>query len=52
MTHKRIPKDWVIKRSTPFFTKENVPSALLTHHNTAAGDLTHLTPLDDLLIFQ
>ncbi|WP_428774513.1 DUF1971 domain-containing protein [Vibrio sp.] len=37
MSHLRIPKDWTIQRSTPFFTKENVPQALLTHHNTAAG---------------
>ncbi|ANO34361.1 DUF1971 domain-containing protein [Vibrio breoganii] len=36
MSHLRIPKDWTIQRSTPFFTKENVPQALLTHHNTAA----------------
>lgn len=35
MTHLRIPKDWTIQRSTPFFTKDNVPDALLTHHNTA-----------------
>ncbi|MFA0457498.1 DUF1971 domain-containing protein [Vibrio breoganii] len=36
MSHLRIPKDWTIQRSTPFFTKDNVPQALLTHHNTAA----------------
>ncbi|RLA46316.1 MAG: cytoplasmic protein [Gammaproteobacteria bacterium] len=35
--HQRIPPDWTIQRSTPFFTKDNVPAALLTHHNTAAG---------------
>ncbi|SFG96551.1 DUF1971 domain-containing protein [Neptunomonas qingdaonensis] len=35
MTHQRIPKDWTVQRSTPFFTKDNVPTALLTHHNTA-----------------
>ena len=34
---QRIPPDWTIQRSTPFFTKENVPAALLTHHNTAEG---------------
>lgn len=35
MSHLRIPKEWTIQRSTPFFTKDNVPSALLSHHNTA-----------------
>lgn len=33
----RIPSDWTIQRSTPFFTRDNVPAALLTHHNTAEG---------------
>lgn len=37
MSHLRIPKEWTIQRSTPFFTKDNVPAALLTHHNTAEG---------------
>lgn len=37
MSHLRIPKDWTVRRSTPFFTKESVPAALLSHHNTAAG---------------
>lgn len=37
MSHLRIPASWKVKRSTPFFTKQNVPAALLTHHNTAAG---------------
>lgn len=32
-----IPSHWKIKRSTHFFTKVNVPKALLTHHNTAEG---------------
>ena len=32
-----IPSHWKIKRSTHFFTKDNVPKALLTHHNTAEG---------------
>ncbi|MFA0086394.1 cytoplasmic protein [Vibrio sp. 10N.286.49.C2] len=35
MSHLRIPKNWTIQRSTPFFTTESVPAALLTHHNTA-----------------
>ena len=37
MAHLRIPPTWTIQRSTPFFTKENVPKALLSHHNTAEG---------------
>lgn len=37
MTHERIPPDWTIQRSTPFFTRANVPEALLRHHNTAEG---------------
>lgn len=37
MAHLRIPANWTIQRSTPFFTSENVPKALLTHHNTAEG---------------
>ena len=37
MSHLRIPKNWTVQRSTPFFTKENVPQALLSYHNTAAG---------------
>lgn len=37
MSSLLIPADWKVKRSTPFFTKENVPAALLSHHNTAAG---------------
>ncbi|MGK7525758.1 DUF1971 domain-containing protein, partial [Salmonella enterica] len=35
MSHLRIPAYWKVKRSTPSLTKENVPSALLSHHNTA-----------------
>lgn len=51
MTHKRIPKDWVIKRSTPFFTKENVRSALLTHHNTAAGVFGQLCVMEGTVTY-
>ena len=42
MSHLRIPKDWTVQRSTPFFTKDNVPPALLTHHNTAEGVFVHV----------
>lgn len=37
MAMQLIPSHWVVRRSTPFFTRQNVPQALLTHHNTAAG---------------
>lgn len=37
MSHLRIPKEWTIQRSTPSFTNDNVPKALLSHHNTAEG---------------
>ena len=35
--HQTIPADWKIQRSTPFFTRDTVPAALLSHHNTAEG---------------
>ena len=37
MSMHLIPAHWVVRRSTPFFTRDNVPPALLSHHNTAAG---------------
>ena len=37
MSLQLIPAHWVVRRSTPFFTRDNVPQALLSHHNTAAG---------------
>lgn len=37
MSNLIIPSHWKIKRSTHFFTKDNIPKALLTHHNTAEG---------------
>jgi tellurite resistance-related uncharacterized protein len=33
----RIPENFVHTRATPFWNKETVPKALLTHHNTKAG---------------
>ncbi|ARJ44183.1 cytoplasmic protein [Pantoea alhagi] len=36
MAH-RIPAHFVHTRSTPFWNKESVPRALLTHHNTKKG---------------
>ncbi len=32
-----IPLEFTVTRSTPFFTKDSVPKALLSHHNTAPG---------------
>ena len=32
-----IPQHFVHTRSTPFWNRESVPKALLTHHNTRAG---------------
>lgn len=34
---EKVPVHWTIQRSTPFFTRDNVPEALLKHHNTAKG---------------
>ncbi|MGO2154508.1 MAG: DUF1971 domain-containing protein [Serratia proteamaculans] len=33
----RIPADYKHTRSTPFWDKDSVPKALLTHHNTKKG---------------
>lgn len=51
MSHYRIPKNWTIKRSTPFFTKDNVPSALLSHHNTAAGIFGQLCVMEGTVTY-
>lgn len=51
MTHQRIPADWTIQRSTPFFTKENVPAALLSHHNTAAGVFGQICVMEGEVIY-
>ena len=48
MSHHRIPKNWAIKGSTPFFTKETVPAALLSHKNTAAGIFGQLCVMEGL----
>ncbi|MDO5769202.1 MAG: DUF1971 domain-containing protein [Psychrobacter sp.] len=37
MSLQVIPSHYKVKRSTPFFTPDNVPAPLLTHHNTAQG---------------
>ncbi|MBR9728567.1 DUF1971 domain-containing protein [Shewanella intestini] len=51
MSHQRIPSHWTIQRSTPFFTKENVPSALLTHHNTAAEVFGQLCVMEGVVTY-
>ena len=51
MSHRRIPKNWTIKRSTPFFTKDNVPAALLSHHNTAAGIFGQLCVMEGTVTY-
>lgn len=51
MSHLRIPQDWTIQRSTPFFTKENVPQALLTHHNTAEGVFGQLCVMEGVVTY-
>ena len=51
MSHSRIPANWTIQRSTPFFTKENVPAALLSHHNTAEGVFGQLCVMEGTVIY-
>ncbi|TKB56778.1 DUF1971 domain-containing protein [Ferrimonas aestuarii] len=51
MSHLRIPKHWTIRRSTPFFTKETVPAALLSHHNTAAGVFGQLVVMEGCVTY-
>jgi tellurite resistance-related uncharacterized protein len=51
MSHLRIPKEWTIQSSTPFFTKENVPAALLTHHNTAKDVFGQLCVMEGTVVY-
>ncbi|EJB8415739.1 DUF1971 domain-containing protein [Vibrio vulnificus] len=51
MSHMRIPKQWTIQRSTPFFTKQTVPAALLTHHNTAQGVFGQLCVMEGAVTY-
>ena len=51
MSHQRIPKNWTIQRSTPFFTKENVPAALLSHHNTTEDVFGQLCVMEGVVIY-
>lgn len=51
MSHQRIPANWTIQRSTPFFTKDNVPAALLTHHNTAEGVFGQLCVMEGVVTY-
>ncbi|WP_067514963.1 DUF1971 domain-containing protein [Endozoicomonas ascidiicola] len=51
MSHHRIPANWTVQRSTPFFTKENVPAALLSHHNTAEGVFGQLCVMEGTVTY-
>ena len=51
MSHQVIPSHWRVKRSTPFFTKDNVPAALLTHHNTAKGIFGQICVMQGVVTF-
>ena len=51
MSHQVIPSHWRVKRSTPFFTKDNVPQALLTHHNTAEGVFGQICVMQGVVTF-
>ncbi len=51
MSHLRIPKNWTIQRSTPFFTHENVQKALLSHHNTAEGVFGQLCVMEGTVTY-
>ncbi|WP_394148398.1 DUF1971 domain-containing protein [Shewanella atlantica] len=51
MSHLRIPANWTIQRSTPFFTRENVPAALLSHHNTAEGVFGQLCVMEGVVTY-
>lgn len=51
MSHLRIPNNWKIQRSTPFFTKDNVPAALLSHHNTAEGVFGQLCVMEGTVTY-
>ncbi|MGF1684567.1 DUF1971 domain-containing protein [Photobacterium minamisatsumaniensis] len=51
MSHQRIPANWTVQRSTPFFTKANVPAALLSHHNTAEGVFGQLCVMEGIVTY-
>ena len=51
MSHHRIPADWTVQRSTPFFTKDTVPAALLSHHNTAEGVFGQLCVMEGTVTY-
>lgn len=51
MAHLRIPRHWTIQRSTPFFTKDNIPAGLLSHHNTAEGVFGQICVMEGTVTF-
>ncbi|MDM5094977.1 DUF1971 domain-containing protein [Aeromonas rivipollensis] len=51
MSMQLIPSHWVVRRSTPFFTRQSVPAALLSHHNTAAGVFGQLCVMEGTVTY-
>jgi tellurite resistance-related uncharacterized protein len=51
MTHQRIPPHWTVQRATKFFTRDNVPSALTTRHNTAEGVFGQLCVMEGTVTY-
>lgn len=49
--HQQISAHWRVQRSTPFFTRETVPAALLSHHNTAAGVFGQLCVMSGIVTY-
>lgn len=51
MSHQRIPAHWTVQRSTKFFSRENVPPALVTRHNTAEGVFGQLCVMEGTVTY-
>ncbi len=51
MMKYQIPVHFRHTRSTPFWTKETVPQALLTHHNTKKGVYGRLSVMNGAVKF-
>jgi tellurite resistance-related uncharacterized protein len=51
MGHQRIPAHWTVQRATKFFTKDNVPPALVTRHNTAEGVFGQLCVMEGTVTY-
>ncbi|MDA1073314.1 MAG: DUF1971 domain-containing protein [Proteobacteria bacterium] len=46
-----IPAEFSVQRSTPFFTRANVPPALLERHNTAEGVFGQICVFTGRIVF-